>query len=56
MIGTEVVLVRIRRPDGTEKVLKVAYDHLDRVLALANDEFGDPSIALVGPELPKERT
>lgn len=54
MIGTETLLVTIRRPDGTEKVLRVPYDHLERLMALACEEFGDPSIKLLGPELPKE--
>lgn len=36
--------VRVRRPDGSECVLKVPGEHLDRVLALAEGEFGDKSI------------
>lgn len=47
-------LVRMRRPDGREYLLRVPGEHLQRVMDLANGEFGDPSIILGGPELPKE--
>lgn len=51
MIGIETLLVRVRRPDGREVFLRVPYDHLERVMELANGEFGDPSITLAGPQL-----
>lgn len=53
MIGTETLLVRVRRPGMEPVYLRVPYDHLQRVMDLANGEFGDPGIELVGPELPK---
>ena len=56
MIGTETLLVRVTRPNGRQVLLRVPYDHLERVMALANGEFGDPSITLVGPEIPKEKS
>jgi hypothetical protein len=37
-------LVRLRRPDGTETLMKVPGEHFDRVMALAAGEFGDKSI------------
>lgn len=40
----EAAFVRVRRPDGSEKILKVPAEHLDRLLALAAGEFGDKSI------------
>ncbi len=43
-------LVRIRRPDGREVLLRVPGEHLQRVMNLANGEFGDESILLGGPE------
>jgi hypothetical protein len=46
-------LMRLKRPDGTVKLVKFPAEHLQRVMDLANGEFGDPSIDLGGPELPK---
>lgn len=37
-------LVRIRRPDGRETLLRVPAEHWERVIALADGEFGDQSI------------
>jgi hypothetical protein len=37
-------LVRLRRPDGTETLMRVPGEHFDRVMALAAGEFGDKSI------------
>jgi len=47
-------LVRVRRPDGKETILRVPEEHLQRVLDLANGEFGDRTIVLDGPKLPEE--
>ncbi len=41
-------LVRLRRPDGAETLMRVPGEHFDRVMALAAGEFGDKSI--VGAE------
>lgn len=49
------LLVRLRRPDGKETIVRVEGEHLQRVMDLANGEFGDASIDLGGPELPEER-
>lgn len=38
--------VRIKRPDGSRFLLLVPLDHLDRVMALAEGEFGDKNIEL----------
>ena len=46
------ILVRVRRPDGSEKILKVPAEHLDRLLALAEGEFGDKSI--IGIQAPQQ--
>lgn len=46
--------VRVRRPDGTDKILKLDGEQWERVFALAQGEFADKSIVHVGPELPKE--
>ena len=35
------VVVRIRRPDGKETWLRVPAEHWERVLALADAEFGE---------------
>jgi hypothetical protein len=48
------MLVRLRRPDGKETLMRIEGEHLQRVMDLANGEFGDKSIDLGGPELPKE--
>jgi hypothetical protein len=48
----EYCLVRLRRPDGTEKILRLPAEHMQRVMDLAAGEFGDPTIIHVGPELP----
>lgn len=53
-VGCESILVRVRRPDGSEKTLRMPAEHLQRVMDLATGEFGDPSIIHVGPELPAE--
>lgn len=47
-------LVRMKRPDGSSYLLRVPGEHLQRVMDLANGEFGDPSIDIGGPELPKD--
>lgn len=44
-------LVRLRRPDGKETLVRVPGEHLQRVMDLANGEFGDKSIELDGPKL-----
>jgi hypothetical protein len=49
----EDVVIRVKRPDGAIKWLRVPGEHWPRVLELANGEFGDTSIDLGGPELPK---
>lgn len=41
-------LVRLRRPDGSETLLKLPGEQFDRVMALAAGEFGDKSIVGVG--------
>jgi hypothetical protein len=46
--------VRLRRPDGTEKLIKVDGEQWPRVMALAEGEFSDSSIQLGGPELPAQ--
>ncbi len=46
-------LVRMRRPDGREYLLRVPGEHLQRLVDLACGEFGDPSIILDGPKLPE---
>lgn len=46
-------LVTVTRPDGIRVVLRVPAEHMQRVMDLANGEFGDPSIDLGGPT-PKE--
>lgn len=48
--AAETFLVRVRRPDGSEKVLRLPAEHLQRVMDLAAGEFGDPSIIGIGPE------
>lgn len=48
-------LVYLKRPDGSIKVIRVPPEHWARVLELANGEFGDKSIELGGPELPKRK-
>lgn len=40
-------LVRLRRPDGTETLMRVPGEHFDRVMALAAGEFGDKSIVSI---------
>jgi hypothetical protein len=52
--ATDEALVRVRRRDGSTFLLRVPGEHLQRVLDLANGEFGDPSIELGGPALVKE--
>jgi hypothetical protein len=37
-------LVRVKRPDGKEILLRVPEEHLQRVMDLASGEFGDKSI------------
>ncbi len=43
-------IVMLRRPDGREVQVRVPNEHLQRVMDLANGEFGDPNILLGGPE------
>lgn len=45
-------LVHMRRPDGREYWLRIPPEHWDRVMALTQGEFADPSIQLSGPRLP----
>lgn len=33
-------IVRMRRPDGREYLLRVPSEHLDRLIAIAVEEFG----------------
>lgn len=55
VVNDGTFLVRVRRLDtGKETLLRVPAEHLQRVMDLANGEFGDPSIILGGPEMPKE--
>ena len=46
-------LVRMKRPDGRTYYLRVDGEHLQRVMDLANGEFGDRTIDLGGPEMPE---
>lgn len=48
-------LVYLKRPDGSVKVIRVPAEHWERVVDLAGGEFGDTSIDLGGPVLPKEK-
>lgn len=48
----ETILVRVRKPDGQEILLRVPGEHLQRVMDLAVGEYGDKSIILDGPKLP----
>jgi len=50
-LNDDSILVRLRRPDGRETIVRVPGEHLQRVMDLANGEFGDTSIDLGGPEL-----
>lgn len=54
---TDPMLVRLRRPlpDGSvkETLVRIPGEHWERVMALACGEFGDKSIDIGGPELPK---
>lgn len=43
------ILVAVTRPDGIKIVLRVPEEHLQRVMDLANGEFGDKSIDIGGP-------
>lgn len=52
---TDEALVRIRRPDGREILLRVPGEHLQRVMDLAAGEFGDKSIILGGPRLVEKK-
>ena len=54
-IPPEDMLVRLKRPDGSVKLVRVPGEHVQRVMDLANGEFGDKSIDLGGPELPKRK-
>lgn len=47
---TDPMLIRMKRPDGSTYYLQVPGEHLQRVMDLANGEFGDKSIDLGGPE------
>lgn len=53
-IPPEDMLVRVKRPDGTIKWLRIPGEHTQRVMDLACGEFGDKSIILGGPELTKD--
>jgi hypothetical protein len=52
---TDPILVRVRRPDGQTILLRVPEEHLQRLMDLANGEFGDKSIDLGGPAMPAEK-
>lgn len=52
-VNPDEALVRVRRPDGVETLLRVPGEHLQRVIDLACGEFGDKSIVL-GP-IPEPR-
>lgn len=49
-----MIRVRLKRPDGKITEMKIQDEHLQRVMDLANGEFGDKSILLDGPEPAKE--
>lgn len=51
----EDIVARVTRPDGTVKWLRIPGEHLQRVMDLANGEFGDASIDLGGPALPRQK-
>ena len=53
-VGPDECMMRLKRADGSTKLVKFPAEHLQRVMDLANGEFGDKSIDLGGPELPKE--
>ncbi len=44
MTDQDSFLVRVRRPDGVEVLLRVPEEYLERVMDLAAGEFGDKSI------------
>lgn len=46
-LGPNECLMRVKRPDGTETWLRFDGDHLERVMELAEGEFGDKSISEV---------
>lgn len=48
-------VVKLTRPDGTVRYVRVDGEQLDRLMAVANGQFGDPSIDLGGPALKKEK-
>lgn len=54
MIDPTEILAILKRPDGSIKVVRIPSEHLGRLVELANGEFGDKSIELGGPALPKE--
>lgn len=43
-LNLDDVLVRLRRPDGVETLVRVPGEHEQRVWDLACGHFGDPSI------------
>jgi hypothetical protein len=43
-LAADHCLVRMRRPDGSEYMLRVPAEHLQRVMDLAAGEFGDKTI------------
>ena len=53
-IRPDEALVRVRRPDGKETLPRVPGEHLQRVMDLANGEFGDKSIDLGDIPPPRE--
>lgn len=57
MTERDDAIVRLRRPDGREVKCRVPGEHLQRLMDLANGEFGDKSILLGGPKLvePKKK-
>lgn len=49
MSGTEEILVRLRKADGTVTLMRVPAEHLQRVMDLANTNYGDTAKVLNGP-------
>jgi hypothetical protein len=48
-------VVKLTRPDGSVKYVRVDGEQLDRLMDVANGQFGDPSVDLGGPALPKKQ-
>lgn len=54
MIHSTDILATVRRPDGSEITVRVPHAHLQQLMDRAAAEFGDPSVNLGGPTLPKK--